>query len=174
MQGISTKRMEVFRELERLKIDIAVLTETKSKGQGIEEGKNYLQIYSGVSKDQRAKCGVSLLIKKKYKKCIKEWQYINERIVQVQMRLNGHDVNIIGVYAPNDDADDKQKEKFYRTLGCMMDKNSSRKAVTFFIYIGRWSVQSFFHFLQPIQADARVVTHNYIMIASFHFLSNYA
>jgi len=54
--------MEVFRELERLKIDIAVLTETKSKGQGIEEGKNYLQIFSGVSKDQRAKCGFSLLI----------------------------------------------------------------------------------------------------------------
>ena len=129
IQGISTKRMEVLGELERLKIDIAALTETKRKGQGMEEGKNYIQIYSGVNKDQRAKCGVSLLIKKKYKKCIKEWQYINERIVQVQIRLNGHDVNIVGVYAPNDDADDKQKENFYNTLGCMMDKNSSRKEI---------------------------------------------
>jgi len=67
VQGISTKQTEVFREIERLKIDIAALTETKRKGNGIEEGKNYIQIYSGVSKDQRAKCGVSLLIKKKYK-----------------------------------------------------------------------------------------------------------
>jgi len=71
VQGISTKRIEVFRELERLKIDIAALTETKRKGNGIEEERNYIQIYSGVNKDQRAKCGVSLLIKKKYKKCIK-------------------------------------------------------------------------------------------------------
>jgi exonuclease III len=114
--------MEIFRELERLKIDIAALTETKRKGKGIEEEKNYVRVYSGVSKDQRAKGGVSILINKKYKKCIKEWQYIDERIVQVQMRLTGHDVNIVGVYAPNDDADDKQKENFYNKL-CSIIEN---------------------------------------------------
>jgi len=85
VQGISTKQIEVFSELECPNVDIAALMETKRKGNGTEEGKNYIQIYSGVSKDQRARCGVSLLIKKKYKKCIKEWQYIDERLAQVQM-----------------------------------------------------------------------------------------
>jgi exonuclease III len=119
--------MEIFRELERLKIDIAALTETKRKGTGIEEDKNYIQIYSGVSKYQRATGGVSILINKKYKKCINEWQYIDERIVKVQMRLNGHDVTIVGVYAPNDDADDKQKDNFYNKLCSITDNKSSRK-----------------------------------------------
>jgi len=39
VQGISTKRIEVFRELERLNVVIAALTETKRKGNGIEEEK---------------------------------------------------------------------------------------------------------------------------------------
>ena len=129
MQGISTKRTEVFRKLERLKIDIAALTETKRKGNGIEEERNYIQIYSGVNKDQRAKCGVSLLIKKKYKKCIKERKYIDERIVQVQMQLNGHDVNILGIYAPNEDADENQKENFYSKLCSITENINSRKVV---------------------------------------------
>jgi len=105
------------------------LTETKWKGNGIEEEKNYIQIYSGVSKNQRARCGVSLFIKKKYKKCVKEWQYIDERLVQVQMQLNGNDVNIVGVNAPNDDADDKQKEDFYNKLRLITDNISSRKEI---------------------------------------------
>ena len=39
VQGISTKQIEVLREIERLKIDIAALTETKRKGNEIDEGK---------------------------------------------------------------------------------------------------------------------------------------
>ena len=129
VQGISTKRIEVFGELERLNVDIVELTETKRKGNGIEEEKNHIQIYSGISKDQRARFGVSLLIKKKYKKYIKEWQYIDERLLQVQMRLNGNDVNIVGVYAPNDDADEKQKEDFYNKLRLITDNIISRKEI---------------------------------------------
>jgi len=72
---------------------------------------------------------VSLLIKKKYKKCIKEWQYIDERLVQVQMRLNGYDVNIVDVYVPNGDADDKPKEDFYNKLRLITDNISSMKEI---------------------------------------------
>ena len=58
----------------------------------------------------------------------------------------------------------------------------SGKAVTFFyIYqevvamtFGVGTVQSFFGFLQSIQADASVVTHNHTMTASLHFLLNYS
>jgi len=45
------------------------------------------------------------------------------------MRLNGNDVNIVGVYAPNDDADDKQKEDFYNKLRLITDNISSRKEI---------------------------------------------
>jgi len=39
VQGISTKRIEVFGELECLNVDIVELTETKRKGNGIEKKK---------------------------------------------------------------------------------------------------------------------------------------
>jgi len=45
------------------------------------------------------------------------------------MRLNGYNVNIVGVYAPNDDADDKQKEEFYNKLRLITDYISSRQEI---------------------------------------------
>jgi len=38
-------------------------------------------------------------------------------------------VNIVGVYAPNDDADEKQKEDFYNKLRFITDNISSRKEI---------------------------------------------
>ena len=45
------------------------------------------------------------------------------------MRLNGHDVNIVGIYAPNEDAGDNQKEEFCRRLCSITDNINSRKEV---------------------------------------------
>ncbi|CAH2016869.1 unnamed protein product, partial [Acanthoscelides obtectus] len=45
-----------------------------------------------VPKEERAKCGVSLAIKKKYENSIKSWDQINERIVTVDIELKSHPV----------------------------------------------------------------------------------
>jgi hypothetical protein len=57
-------------KLGKLKIDVIGLTETKQKGIGMEIVRGYVHLYSGVSKDRRAKRGVSILINKKFKKGI--------------------------------------------------------------------------------------------------------
>jgi hypothetical protein len=51
--------------MEQLRIHIASIRETKKNGSGSEVVGNYLQFYSGVPKENRAKRGVSLLIHKK-------------------------------------------------------------------------------------------------------------
>lgn len=55
-----------------MKIDICDLPETKKK-----KG----ECNKKVVKDQRAKRGVSIVVHKKHKKFIKNWQEVNERIM---------------------------------------------------------------------------------------------
>jgi hypothetical protein len=78
MQGI-------IKEMEQLRIDIASITEIKNIGSGSEVIGNYLHFYSGVPKENRAKKGVSLLIHKKWKHTVTNWQGVDERILSLNM-----------------------------------------------------------------------------------------
>lgn len=127
IQSLTNKQMEVFKELERLEIDLAVLSETKKKGKGIEEIGKYIHIYSGVNKECRAKKGVSIAIHKKYKQCIKKWDCINEYLVKVDLKLKGYETTIVGIYAPNDDAKIAEKNEFYDDLTNLLDQIGQRR-----------------------------------------------
>ena len=116
VQGLRTKQCEVFQELENMNIDICVLTETKKKGRGNETVGEYIHLYSGVPKDARAKRGVSIAVHKRNKKYIKSWEEIDEQIITMEMTRNGHQIVIVGLYAPNDDADAMLKDGFYERL----------------------------------------------------------
>lgn len=54
--------------MQKQKLGVAVLTETKIKGTYSETVGDYLHIYSGVDKGERAKAGVAILIHKKLKR----------------------------------------------------------------------------------------------------------
>lgn len=68
VQGIRTKVEEVIREVKKLNIDITALTETKKKSWGSEEIDEFIFLFAGVAKEERAKRGVAFLIKKNIKK----------------------------------------------------------------------------------------------------------
>ena len=116
VQGCRGKMQEIIKEMEQLGIDIASITETKKKGFGSEVIGNYLHFYSGVQKENRAKRGVSLLIHKKWKHNITNWQCIDERIITVNINTLKTRFTIIGVYGPNEDEPVVNKEFFYETL----------------------------------------------------------
>lgn len=116
VQGIRNKQSEVFEELKKMKIDICVLTETKKKGKGNEVVGEYVHIYSGVSKDSRAKRGVSIAIHKDLRSKIKSWEEIDEQIIKLEINKNGHNIAVIGTYAPSEDADKLDKDKYYEQL----------------------------------------------------------
>ena len=100
VQSIRDKTEEIEKELERLNIDIATLTETKKKGNGVETLNNYVHIFSGVPKESRASRGVSILISKKLKQKITNWAAHNENILSVNMNILGHKIKIFSVYSP--------------------------------------------------------------------------
>ena len=86
-----------------MKMDVVDLTETKKKGTGSEALGNYIHLFSGVNKYERAKRGVLISINKKWKSSIKNWEAIDERILKLDMSIWGYKLTIIGIYAPNED-----------------------------------------------------------------------
>jgi len=78
---------EIVREINIMKIDVVVLTETKKKGTGCETLENYIHLFSGAKKYERAKRGVSILINKKRKISIKNWESIDERVLRLYMNI---------------------------------------------------------------------------------------
>lgn len=129
IQGLNTKQNEVFRELDNMKIDICVLTETKKKGRGNEMINPYIHFYSGVNKNERAKRGVSIAIHRRLKPNIRSWEEINERIITMELDIKGHEIVIIGVYAPTDDSVILLKDEFYAKLTTVLLDINPRKEV---------------------------------------------
>ena len=90
-------------------MDVIGLTETKRKGTGTEIVRDYVHLYSGVSKDRRAERGVSILIKKKFKKGITNWEAVNENIITVNINRLGTEIMVLCVYAPSNDKVEKDQ-----------------------------------------------------------------
>lgn len=129
VRGLNLKSVEVFEKLSRWDVEIAVLSETKKKGQGIEEVKDYIHIFSGVNKEVRAKRGVSIAISRKYKNSIKSWTCVNENILTLDFKIKGIEMVFIGIYAPNDDAPETEKIAFFNQLTSVLDGIANRKDV---------------------------------------------
>jgi len=60
VQGLSGKAEDVTKGLLEMKIDIAALSETEKKGNGMEMLANYIHMYGGVYKSKRASKGMTL------------------------------------------------------------------------------------------------------------------
>jgi hypothetical protein len=94
---------EIIREISIMQMDVVVLTETKKKGTRSETVGNYIHFFSGVKKYERAKRGVSVLINKKWKGSIKNYEAVDERILKLDTNIWGYKLTIIAIYAPNED-----------------------------------------------------------------------
>ena len=116
VQGIRNKTGEIIKGLEELKQDITISTETKKRGNGVEILGPYLHFYSGVLKGKRAKRGMSILVKKRYKRCITTWEAINENMIKLHMNLFRKKLCILGFYAISDDENVLVKEDFWGKL----------------------------------------------------------
>jgi hypothetical protein len=64
-------------------------------------------------KEQR---GVSILVKKKYKRYITTWEAVNENMIKLHMNLFGKKLCILGIYAISDDVNAVVKEDFWGKL----------------------------------------------------------
>jgi hypothetical protein len=128
-QSLSRKLMEVTSELKNQGIDVAVVTETKKKGEGSENLGHYDHFYSGVTKDKRAQQGISIFIRKNLRRYITSWEAINERLIKMNICLHGYKTTIIGVYGINEDALTQNKEEFFEHLNEEISKIGTSREI---------------------------------------------
>ena len=116
---------EIIREISTVKMDVVILTETKKKVAGSELLGNYIHLFSGVKKYERAKREVSVLLNKNRKGSIWNWESIDERILKLDMNIWGYKLLIIGIYAPNEDNKTTVKDEFFANLNEEIIKSGS-------------------------------------------------
>lgn len=76
---------------------------------------NYRKLYSSIFRnvDQRTKRGTSVLVKRKYKRQIINFEGIDERIIRMDLNVKGKKMIVIDVYAlAKDERADAKKEFF--------------------------------------------------------------
>ncbi|XP_057667223.1 craniofacial development protein 2-like [Diorhabda carinulata] len=116
IKSLNTREQELTKELMDAKVDICALQETRKKGKGQIMLDNYIMIYSGVPKETRAKEGVAILVQKRLTIQIEECKYESKRNVAIRMRLGEELVNIIGIYAPENNREQNIRERFFEDL----------------------------------------------------------
>lgn len=121
VQGISNKIKEVTESVEKINIDIAILTETKKKGQGCDSADNYIYFWSGKHKAERAAAGVAIMIHKRYKNAVTDVEYTSERLMSITIKIYGKEYCIVAAYAPTEDSTIAVKDDFYEVLTNKLD-----------------------------------------------------
>lgn len=111
VRSLSTiqKYIELTHAIQKIKVDILGLAETRKMGCKIEEHSNHIFCYIG---ETPGLYGVGFLIKKEFKENIIHFNGLSERIALLQMKFNSEDIYIIQAYAPTQDANEEDIETY--------------------------------------------------------------
>lgn len=133
------KEVEIVEEMEKYKLAILGVSETKKKGSGQTNlDKGYVMRYSGVSRKVRAKEGVAIIMSEEVESKVIEWEPISSRLITVDVKLEER-ITLVQVYAPTEDRQKVDKEQFYAQLQGVVDK--ARERSRHVIVMGDWNAR---------------------------------
>ena len=67
------------------------------------------------------------MLNKEGKSSVKNWEFIDEKILRLDINISGYKLTITGVYAPNEDNGDTVKDEFFANLNEEIVKSGSGK-----------------------------------------------
>jgi hypothetical protein len=112
----ASKLEQVTKESERYNIDILGISEARWTGAGKRRlTTGHTLLYSGRSDDQHLQ-GVALLMTKEVESSLIEWNPISERLLTARFHSRFTKLTIITCYAPTEEAEEEDKDKFYDKL----------------------------------------------------------
>lgn len=114
---------QVAREMDRYKLEIVGLSEIRWPGKGeIRTDGDKTLMYSGREESEARASGVGLLISKRAKQCLLEWNPVSDRIITARFQSKVRKITVIQCYAPTERAEMENKTLFYNTLSGVTDK----------------------------------------------------
>ncbi|GFO16281.1 craniofacial development protein 2-like [Plakobranchus ocellatus] len=99
--------------MERMKLNILGLSEVRWKGAGKITSGGHEIIYSGGTESEK---GVGIIVEQTISKAIKGYWALSDRVLLVKIAGKPVDLNIVQVYAPTANRNDKDLDKFYNDL----------------------------------------------------------
>ena len=115
----SSKLRQVLREMERYKLDILGISECRWTGSGKMTSQGHTVLYSGRNEHT---AGVAIIISKKNKKSLLEWNPIDDRIITARFNSKYTKITVIQCYAPTNPSPVEDKDRFYEVLQKTIDK----------------------------------------------------
>ena len=113
----------VSRELDRYKVEIAALNETRLADEGLlnEVGGGYTFFWSGRKEEERREAGVGFAIKSHLvSKLSGLLKGINDNLITLRLPSSGkRHATIVSAYAPTMANPDEVKDRFYDDLDCL-------------------------------------------------------
>ena len=126
------KLFAVEQEMERYGLSILGVSEARWNGTGKRRlGKGKLMLYSGKEEGEVHQAGVALLLSKRARDSLIDWEGHGDRIIRATFRSSRDRLNmdVIMVYAPTNDAEEEVKELFYDRLTAVMDRRPRRNLI---------------------------------------------
>ena len=117
---LTGRGMELVDMMERRKINVLCLQETKWKGQKAREmGNGYKLYYNGV--DGRSN-GVEIVLDPELKKGVLSVSRESDQLIWIKKEINKVVVNVVSAYAPQQGCDEEEKEEFWDSMDEVMEK----------------------------------------------------
>ena len=117
------KSLEIVETMERRRIDVCCLQETRSKGGRARmlQGKSakYKYYWSG---NDKGLGGVGILAAEKWVTSVVEVKRPSDRIIHARLNLGKSIISIISIYAPQVGRPDSEKDAFYDDLLAVTSK----------------------------------------------------
>ncbi|XP_037787799.1 craniofacial development protein 2-like [Penaeus monodon] len=116
--SLSGKSMELVDLMERRRINILCIQETKWRGEKAKEiGNGYKLFYYGMNNRRN---GVGIILDPEMKKNVLEVNRKSDRLMRVKIQVENTIINIVSAYASQTGCEEEEKEEFWDNLGCVI------------------------------------------------------
>ena len=120
VRSMTGKGYEMVEMMERRKLDMLCVKETKWKGSKARNlGGGYKLYYHGVD---RRRNGVGIILKEEWTSGVIEVSRVTDRIMHMRVELGRNIANFVSAYAPQAGCDLEGKEAFWKMMDMVMMK----------------------------------------------------
>uniref|UniRef100_A0A1S3X341 Craniofacial development protein 2-like n=1 Tax=Nicotiana tabacum TaxID=4097 RepID=A0A1S3X341_TOBAC len=111
--SLTSKSIELAKILQKRKINIAFVQETRWVGSRARNADGYKLCYSGV---HRGKNGVGILVDSHLRESVVEVRRVNDRLMTIKLVVGECTLNVVSAYAPQVGLDEEIKRRFWEGL----------------------------------------------------------
>ncbi|XP_019236652.1 PREDICTED: craniofacial development protein 2-like [Nicotiana attenuata] len=110
---LTGKSIELAKILQKRKVNVACVQETRWAGSKARNANGYKLWYSEVA---RGKNGVGILVDRDLRESVVEVRRVNDRLIFIKLVIGECTLNVVSAYAPQAGLDEEVKRRFWEAL----------------------------------------------------------